>query len=325
MKYPVKWLLEGDPWVAYSTRRGLLDEDISSSDMKNIYMTMENDPLVSRLLNEMEGWGRNVVNNHKNPSHLYHKLNLLADMGLTLKTPQIAKAVETILCHRDVNGVPQVLINVPKHFGGTGRDDWGWALCDAPVLLYTLLKLGMKECVLESGISHLVMLAQENGWPCAVSPELGKFRGPGRKDDPCPYATLRMVKLLQCCSRWKGSAEALSGAEALLGLWERSLQEHPYMFYMGTDFRKLKAPLIWYDIVSVSDVLACCPQIHSDKRFKEMLDCIMSKADANGYFTPESVYLSMKDWEFGQKKEPSRWLTLCIYKLLKQAGVPMEA
>ncbi len=325
MKYPVQWLLEGEPWIEYPARLWLLGEDPDSSNMKMLYGAMEKNPLVSKLLSELESWEHNVVNNHKNPTLLYHKLNLLADMGLTLKTPEIAAAVETIMRHRDISGLPQVMINIPVHFGGTGRDDWGWALCDTPVLTQALLKLGVEERMLGSGIAYLISLARENGWPCAVSPELGKFRGPGKKDDPCPYATLAMVQLLQSCSQWKGSTEASAGAEALLGLWERSLEEHPYMFYAGTDFRKLKAPLIWYDIVSVSGVLACCPQVHNDRRFKEMLDCIMGKADEYGRFTPESVYLSMKDWDFGQKKEPSRWLTLCIYKLLKQAGVSIDA
>jgi hypothetical protein len=35
---------------------------------------------------------------------------------------------------------------------------------------------------------YLLSLVRENGWPCSVAPDLGNFRGPGRKADPCPIA-----------------------------------------------------------------------------------------------------------------------------------------
>jgi hypothetical protein len=151
-----------------------------------------------------------------------------------------------------------------------------------------------------------------------VSPEFGKFRGPGRKDDCCPYATLVMLKLFACIPEYADSHLADSCADTLLSLWEHSRNEHPYMFYMGTDFRKLKAPLIWYDIVSVTDVLSQFPRVHQDNRYIEMLDIIKSKMDADGLFTPESVYQKCRGWDFGQKKAPSPYLTYRCYQMLKR-------
>jgi hypothetical protein len=317
------WLMGGEPYIEYPVRLWLLGESPNSQDMQKLYKRMEGHPLVAGLLHELSAWESDHVSNHKNPSLLYHKLNLLADTGMTARTQEIAETIGIALRHLDAQGVPRVLVNVPKHFGGTGTDEWGWALCDAPVVLYSLLKLGVKESLLAGGIAYLASLCRENGWPCAVSPELGKFRGPGRKDDPCPYATLRMVKLLQASAAWRDSGESRLGAEAILGLWERSREEHPYMFYMGTDFRKLKAPLSWYDVVSVADALSMCPWARGDMRFGEILDCIAAKADGDGRFTPESVYLSMKDWDFGQKKEPSRGLTACIHMIYKRLGMEL--
>ena len=125
----------------------------------------------------------------------------------------------------------------------------------------------MNESLLQNAIAHLAALVRENGWPCAVSEELGKFRGPGKKSDACPYATLQMLNLLQKSKTWRDGTAAKGGAQALLDLWENSLEKHPYIFYMGTDFCKLKAPLVWYDIVSVADALSKCAWIHEDKRF----------------------------------------------------------
>jgi len=33
----------------------------------------------------------------------------------------------------------------------------------------------------------------------------------------------------------------------------------------------------------------------------------------------ESVWTAWKDWEFGQKKEPSRWLTLSAWRIIRYA------
>jgi hypothetical protein len=206
------------------------------------------------------------------------------------------------------------MTNIPKHFGGAGIDVFSWCLCDAPLLLLALLKTGVDyQENIKPGIDYLVSLIRDNGFPCAVSPELGKFRGPGRKDDCCPYATLIIADLLSHIPEYQDSSIAVTSVTTLLDLWEKSLDQHPYMFYMGTDFRKLKAPSSWYDIVSVAGVLSKYEYVRDDPRFKEMIKLIRSKQDVNGFFTPESVYLKLNDWDFSQKKKLSPYLTyLCL-------------
>ncbi|HSV42462.1 MAG TPA: hypothetical protein VLH13_03520, partial [Methanomassiliicoccales archaeon] len=108
------------------------------------------------------------------------------------------------------------------------------------------------------------------------------------------------------------------GAKSLLDLWSRSREVHPYMFYMGTDFRKLKAPTTWYDILSVVDVLSRFRWLKDEERLREMADIIRSKADGEGRYTPESVWQSWKDWDFGQKKVPSRGLTFMVERALSR-------
>jgi hypothetical protein len=50
-----------------------------------------------------------------------------------------------------------------------------------------------------------------------------------------------------------------------------------------------------------------------------MLDVIRDKRDENGFFTPESVYIKMKDWDFGQKKAPSPYLTYLCLRIFEQS------
>ena len=85
---------------------------------------------------------------------------------------------------------------------------------------------------------------------------------------------------------------------------------------MGTDFRKLKVPFVWYDLIHVLDVLSRFAWLKDDPRLLDMLGILISKADDQGRFTLESVWTAWKDWEFGQKKEPSRWLTLMAWRIL---------
>ena len=90
------------------------------------------------------------------------------------------------------------------------------------------------------------------------------------------------------------------------------------MFYMGTDFRKLKVPFVWYDLMHVLDVLSRFPWLRKDKRMIDLLWILKSKADPQGRFALESIWTAWKDWEFGQKSEPSRWLTLLAWRILRK-------
>ena len=93
-----------------------------------------------------------------------------------------------------------------------------------------------------------------------------------------------MADLLSYLPEYRDSQAAKQSVQSLLHLWETSREQHPYMFYMGTDFRKLKAPSCWYDIVSVAGVLSKYQSVHRDSRFLEMIDLIKSKQDENGFF-----------------------------------------
>jgi hypothetical protein len=127
-----------------------------------------------------------------------------------------------------------------------------------------------------------------------------------------------MLKLLSELEEWRDSPACRVGADVQLALWEKSRERHPYIFYMGNDFRKLKVPFVWYDLVHVLYVLSCFPWIKTDARLLDMLAVLKSKMDQQGCFTIESLWTAWKEWEFGQKKEPSRWLTLKAWQIIQR-------
>ncbi len=314
-----KWLLKGEPWVEYRTRVDLLDQLENEPDVLHARKEMLNHPKVQLLLQELKGWPGTVLNSHKSASQPFHKLSFIADLGLRKEDPSVSEIIQKIFEHQSEEGPFQLPTNVPTHFGGSGSTEWAWALCDAPTVIYALAKFGLdKDKQVQKAAKHLSNLARENGWPCTVSKELGKFRGPGRKDDPCPYATLVMLKMLSQLDESKDNKQIHVGAECLLDLWVKSREVHPYMFYMGTDFRKNKAPFIWYDIVHVSEVLSQFGWLRNDPRLTEMVEVIKSKANSKGKYTPESEWTAWKGWDFAQKKEPSRWLTFLVLRMFKR-------
>lgn len=317
MKAPIPWLLEGEPWVVYRTRRDLLGQPEKGPDVESARTAMLEDHKVKNLIKELSEWPGKVIASHKSAGQPFHKLTFLADLGLTDGDPGVDKIIARIFKHRAAEGPFQLPTNIPVHYGGTGKEQWAWALCDAPLTVYALAKFGLvKDRAVRAAADYLAGLVRDNGWPCAVSKELGMFRGPGRKEDPCPFATLAMLKALSEIPDLKDSPACRKGAEALLGLWSRSRKEHPYIFYMGTDFRKLKVPFVWYDLMHVLDVLTRFPWIMKDRRLLDMAKVLKGKTDREGRFTLESVWAAWKDWEFGQKKAPSRWLTLSAWRIL---------
>jgi hypothetical protein len=130
-----------------------------------------------------------------------------------------------------------------------------------------------------------------------------------------------MLQALSGLEAYQDTPAVQWAGEAALNAWAERRERHPYMFYMGTDFCKLKAPLAWYDILHVLDVLTRYPQYRADPRLLEMAAIVRAKMDSEGKFTPESIWTAWKDWEFGQKKVPSRWLTFLVWRVLNRVGM----
>ena len=128
-----------------------------------------------------------------------------------------------------------------------------------------------------------------------------------------------MLQLLAQFPEMHNDPAVKIGVETILSLWEQRKKRRPYLFAMGTDFSKMKAPLIWYDILHVTDVLTQIPWVLEDIRLHEMIEVIGKKADDIGRFTAESIWMDWKGWGFGQKKEPSKWITFSAQRILKRS------
>ena len=309
--------------MQYRARLDILGQPEHDSEVIAARHAMLDHPQIKTLLSELTDWPGLALKRHNDASHLLHKLVFISDIGLNASDPDLGKIIQNILDHQSKERAFQVVANVTPQYGGSGQDQLAWMLCDAPSVLYSLVKLGLGENPeVQSATKHLASLSFENGWPCTVSPEFGKFRGPGRKTDPCPYGTLISLKAFAQFPEWRDNEVCIRGVESLLQLWEQRKERRPYLFAMGTDFAKLKAPMVWYDILHVLEVLTQFHRFRKDRRLLEMVDILKAKADTEEQFTAESIWKSWSNWEFGQKKTPSFWVTLQAHRILNRMSDP---
>lgn len=116
-------LAEGDPWVQYITRHRLLHE--SSGLLAALREQVLADRRIQQLLDSVENFHERVVSGHKDPSLSISQLLFLLDLGLEHDIPQIQRAVQAILSHRDADSVYQSRVLVPKQYGGSGQETFG--------------------------------------------------------------------------------------------------------------------------------------------------------------------------------------------------------
>jgi hypothetical protein len=261
---------------------------------------------IQELIRECKTWPDMSLKRHNDAGHPIHKISILADFGFELEDPGIHDIVSRVLSHQSENGSFQSLLEIPERYGGKGVPELSWMLCDAPILLFCLQKMKVKDRRVDDAVGHLLSLVDGNGWRCRTS---SGFRGPGRKADHCPYANLIALKALVENPKLRYSDEVQKGVDAQLDHWTNRDGRKIYLFGIGTTFRRLKYPLVWYDILHVIDVLSLIPYAMDDPRFIEMLGIINSKQLENSSFKPESVWRAYKDWSFGQKRKSSPWIT----------------
>ena len=316
------WLLETDePWTRYRTLVDLLDWPVDSTKVKAARADMLAHPQVRTLVALAAAWAeQKPLKRHNDASHPIYALSTLADFGLKHDDSGLDQIVKAVLAHQAPGGALQTILNIPTRFGGTGQDTWSWLMCDAPTLLYALLVMGLEgDPCLRRAAEHLADQVEENGWRCAGDPDLGGFRGPGRKADPCPIANVYALKALAQVPDLACGRAVQLGVEMLLGHWQRQAERKFYLFGIGTDFRKLKYPFVWYDILHVVDVLSRFPFARDDPRYREMVTVVKAQADANGRYTATSMYRAWKGWSFADKKKPSPWLTFLVRRIQKRS------
>ena len=198
LKEILDWLLSSsEPWTRYRTMIDLLERPEEDPSVRQARTEMLEDMAVQSLLKSASAIEYTPFKRHNDAGHPLYRLAVLADFGLNSSDPGVLPLLQALLSHQSSDGAYQSLVNISPSFGGTGKDSWSWMACDAPSVLSILLKMGKgSQPGFQQGLDHLAALVKENGWRCAVSAEIGKFHGPGRRADPCPIANVSALNAL---------------------------------------------------------------------------------------------------------------------------------
>ena len=311
-----QWVVASDePWTRY---RAMLDIKLMSRTDPLVTSTraaMLSHPAVVDLVARANEWPGYPLQRHNDAAHPIYTIATLADFGLGIEDPGIGPLTERVLDHFDGEAF-ESLLRLPRFLTKeTDTDDWAWMLCDAPTLLYSLLAFGLgSHPSVAAAVAALKERVEDNAWRCGATGSLPKFSGPGRKADTCPIATTYALKALSLTPDL-GADAARRGTEALLAHWEDQKEYKLRMFGIGTDFRKLKYPYVWYDLLHVTDVLSRFPETHRDRRLGEMVAEIVAQADPENRYRPGSMYRAWQGWSFANKKQPSPWLTMLVLRI----------
>ena len=88
---------------------------------------------------------------------------------------------------------------------------------------------------------------------------------------------------------------------------------------MGTTFAKLSYPFATYGILSVVDALTAVPAARRDQRLAAMVDAIEA-ARADDDYRAATVSAAWANFDFGQKKLPSPWITALVARAVRRMG-----
>ena len=316
----IAWLLAaGEPWVVYNTLLDLVGADPGSPDVQAAYAAMRAHPRIAALLDALDPWPP-----EKPSSGAYDakdsiwKLGTLGDFGLRRDDPRIAVlAARVFAAQADDGGFLQ------GGFDHTKTWHTRPYMCVAHVMTYALARFGyLDDPRLEQAYAQIAAWQRlDGGW----HPNRQLLPGAAREADPsCPFGTLNVLRALTANPALRDSAEARRAATNLLDCWARRSEPYrPVGFGIGSAWDKTQYPFVQYQLLKVVDTLAPVPAVRDDPRFAEMLDRLRSKQGADGHWTAESINKPWSEFDFGQKKQPSPWITFLAVRALARGAAPL--
>lgn len=328
---PAKWLeiLGGDPridllqcdesFTIFRTLVDLLEIPVDKDVIESVRELVLADEKVNSLVNDLPAdWSTYLVKGHDKADYPPSILLLLFDFGVQANDfPQINELLDQMRSLQDDDGRFLSLARFP------GKDPAiGSSFCDTHIITEVLIRGGY---VTSSEVRNAIAMMSDKidetnqglAWKCEPNSATGA-RGPGRKDDLCPQATLEALRVFSLLPEKERPTTLLEAGKTLLGCWERRKTEKPYLFGQGSRFKKLRPPFFWYNIGYVLDTFSHYPEFFHETPFEEMIGEMVQAADTDGKFIPGSVYRHFKEWSFGQKKEWSPWTTMYACRILKR-------
>jgi hypothetical protein len=304
-EFNTKWLVEGAPWLKYAVETQLLD---LKSDASLVVKDKSISTVINRLKDNTVGipalkTGKVV---YTRTGNAFWDLYFLADIGLKAKDIGIEKEVAELFKLQLADGSFIIMDGTKPGYH-----------CVPTIVLSSLAKMGYKDDphILKFLQNVIDLQRLDGGWHCALSRAKGKRL---QDSDSCPMDNLNVLMLLGQYEEYRKDNRFNGAIDLLLSHWSRRKEPwRPYGFGIGGEFSKLRYPAVKYGILRVPDVLSLYPYAIRSKEFQDMLNLVLQKAK-NGRYYAESVSRAYSEFDFGQTKEPSRWITFLISRIQKR-------
>ena len=315
----IDWLLAAqEPWVVYNTLIDLTGANANSVPARKAYQAMQKHPRVTALIEALDTWPpEEPLSKAYDPQDSIWKLNTLADFGLRRDDKRIAAIAKRIFAAQATEGGF-------LHGGFDHTKSWDTRpyICIAHVMTYALARFDyLDDPRLQKAYDHIKTWQRlDGGW----HPNPINLPGNEREAAPsCPFGTVNVLRAMVVHPELQKSKAATHAAEFLLDCWGRRAEPYrPVGFGIGSTWDKVQYPFVQYQLLKTIDTLSQVPAIRKDARFQEMLGRLASKQNTESRWTAEGINKPWSDFDFGQKKRPSAWITFLAVRTLIRGQQP---
>jgi hypothetical protein len=274
--------------------------------------------MIIKLAGEACDWFPLSITRHNDPTICYYKLRLLTDFGMRKHDLKLSDIIKKAARHKE-NNLFAVRVCIPEETTGFPKadphaDEWHALPCDSPLITYILLKLGYnsKE-VLQTVDTLRDKWNSPQGWFCNFAFVKNFYK---KLQVPCQMAGLYALEVFSLVPELKESAAARNAFAPIA--FHKDYGKSMYYFGRSKKFWTFKYPFIWYNAFYLAEVLTRFNFLKTGSVVKELITWIQKSQDADGRFTPTSMFRPYREWEFADKKRASGWITFLCCRILKR-------
>lgn len=315
------WLLNSNPWTQHRTQLDLLNADPQSDEVLATREALLMHPLIQQLISDAQDWQPRSASRNNDPKISYFKLRMLADFGLHASDPGMENIIQKATAHvvDGMFGVRGVIPERPKKGEkpvphDPTADVWHASPCNTPIITYALLKLGYQGDDVNQSVDQLIQRWQQpTGWFCHFFFVNSQFK---KLQTGCPMAGLMALDVFSQLPDMLDSDATHNAFNTLK--YHYDYGKTLYYFGRSKKFWTMKYPFVWYNALYLADVLTRFEFTRSEPMMDQLIQWIIDMQDDDGRYTPTSMFMPYKGWDFANKKEPSPWITFLCYRILKR-------
>jgi hypothetical protein len=289
----------------------LLGQSDDDPEVKEAYNTLKKNKSIAGLLDEVKVWPQERrLGRAYDPKDTLWKLSALADFGLKRDDTRIAAVAKKVLDAQAPEPAPPGFLH--GGFDHTKAWDKRPYICISHVMTYALARFGyLDDARVQRAYDYIEEWQRlDGGWHPTEACLPG---GEREKDESCPFGTVNVLRAVAANPELNDSDVVRRGVDFVLTCWERRKEPYrPVGFGMGGTFNKLQFPFVQHQLLKTVDTLSGFPAAIEDERYKDMLAAVTEKQTSEELFTPEGVNKPFAEFDFGQKKVPSPWITFLV-------------